>query len=426
MEIHVVKSGETPSSISEIYGVNPARMMRDNGYSISTPLVVGQSLVILFPNQIHTVSSGDSVFSVAEQYGITVNQLYRNNYELLGRPSIYPGQTLVISYEGQKLGPLYVNAYAYPYISDSLVRAELPYLTYLTPFTYGITPTGGLVNLDDSRLIATAKEYDVSPLMHLSTITETGNFSTKNASDLLSSAESEALISEAILKNIQTKRYEGLDIDFEYISAEDAAPYAEFVSSLKTLLNENGYPVWVALAPKVSDTQPGTLYEGHNYALLSEAANFTFLMTYEWGYKYSSPQAVAPIPSVTRVLEYALTRIPPERIFLGIPTYGYDWPLPYVKGVTAATSISNVTAINLARNFGAEINYDTTAQSPWFTYVAEDGKAHEVWFEDARSIQAKLKLVNDYSLQGIGYWDLMRDFPQNWIVLNSLYDIISL
>ena len=150
-----------------------------------------------------------------------------------------------------------------------------------------------------------------------------------------------------------------------------------------------------------------------------------FLMTYEWGYKYSSPQAFAPIDSVRRVLDYAVSRINPDKIFFGIPTYGYDWPRPYIQGETAATSISSVRAIDLARRYGAEIKYDTRAQSPWFNYLDESGVAHEVWFEDARSINAKLLLVNEYRFRGIGYWDLLRPFPQNWAVLNSLYDIIS-
>ena len=44
-------------------------------------------------------------------------------------------------------------------------------------------------------------------------------------------------------------------------------------------------------------------------------------------------------------------------------------------------------------------------------------------FEDARSVQAKLALIPEYGLQGVGYWNLMRPFPQNWQVLNALYDI---
>ena len=133
--------------------------------------------------------------------------------------------------------------------------------------------------------------------------------------------------------------------------------------------------------------------------------------------------AVAPLPNVRRVVEYALTEIPSEKLWLGIPNYGYDWRLPFVQG-NKATSISNRYAVSLAQRYGAEIQYDTTAQTPWFRYTDENGIVHEVWFEDARSIQAKLNLISEYGLSGTGYWNMMRPFPQNWPLLASKYHIL--
>lgn len=134
--------------------------------------------------------------------------------------------------------------------------------------------------------------------------------------------------------------------------------------------------------------------------------------------------AVAPLPNVRRVVEYALTEIPAEKLWLGIPNYGYDWPLPFRQGVTKATSISNQYALQLALRYGVEILFDDTAQTPWFRYTDEQGVEHEVWFEDARSIYAKLNLISEYRLSGAGYWNMMRPFTQNWQVLASLYQIL--
>ena len=88
-------------------------------------------------------------------------------------------------------------------------------------------------------------------------------------------------------------------------------------------------------------------------------------------------------------MEYALTEIPARKLYLGIPNYGYDWPLPYEKGKTRARSISNQHAVELAVAHRAEIQYDETVQTPWFRYTSSDGQAHEVWFEDARSMAAR-------------------------------------
>ncbi len=133
--------------------------------------------------------------------------------------------------------------------------------------------------------------------------------------------------------------------------------------------------------------------------------------------------AVAPLPNVEAVLRYALSVIPSEKIYLGIPNYGYDWPLPYRRGETKAQSISNQRAVELAVENRAEIEFDEAAQSPYFRYT-QDGTVHEVWFEDARSMSAKLRLIARHGLRGAGYWNLMRPYPQGWTVLNALYDVL--
>ena len=128
--------------------------------------------------------------------------------------------------------------------------------------------------------------------------------------------------------------------------------------------------------------------------------------------------AVAPINKVREVVDYALTEIPAEKILLGMPNYGYDWPLPYERGVTVAPSIGNAQAVEIAIANSAEIQFDELAQSPFFRYVNQ-GVEHEVWFEDVRSIEAKFMLVKEYGLRGVGYWQLMRLFRANWYLLTE-------
>lgn len=425
MVIHIVTAGETVYSIARQYGIPLSQLTVDNGLAEPYRLAVGQALVILFPDRVHTVREGDTVLGLSRRYGISVRQLYRNNPILGGEPFLYPGQTVVISYRGEREGTLSVNGYAYPYINKELLRSTIPYLTYLTPFTYGITPQGGLVDLDDQVLIAMANDGGTAPLMHLSTLTEEGGFSNDLAHLVLTDMTVQNTLIDNVQAQLSQRGYRGLDVDFEFVFPEDAMAYAQFIGNLAQRLNPLGYPVIAALAPKTSADQPGLLYEGHNYRAIGEAANEVLLMTYEWGYTYGPPMAVAPLPNVRRVVEYALTEIPAEKIWLGIPNYGYDWPLPYERGKTRATSISSQEAVARAVRYGAEILYNSYAQSPWFRYTDENGVGHEVWFEDARSIRAKLALIPEYGLLGAGYWNLMRDFPQNWRVLNALYEIRS-
>lgn len=132
--------------------------------------------------------------------------------------------------------------------------------------------------------------------------------------------------------------------------------------------------------------------------------------------------AVSPIQPVTAVIEFAISEIDSEKIFLGISNYGYDFVLPYVPSESMAASISTVQATELAVRTGATIQYDETAQAPFFRYF-ENGLTHEVWYEDARSIQARLRLIPQYNLKGALYWNLDRPNPQNLVVINSLINL---
>lgn len=422
MDIHVVQPGDSLYSISQQYGVSLSRLLEENQLPNPTQLVVGQTIVIQYPTRTYTVRSGDTLASIARATGISVKQLLRNNPALRGESNILSGQELVLEFEQEKEGILSVNGYAYPFVDRGLLQRTLPYLTNLTPFTYGFTETGELVLLEDQPLLNAAEQMGVAPLLHLSTLTPEGRFSNELAHIVLTDMEVQNNLIENLIPLLIEKNYQGLDVDFEFVFPEDAQPYAAFVARLRELLTPLGLPVIVALAPKTFAEQPGLLYEGHDYGLLSQAADQVLLMTYEWGYTYGPPLAVAPIRNVRQVIEYALTEMPPDKIWLGIPNYGYDWILPYQRG-RRATSISNQYAVVLAARYGAAIRYDEQAQSPWFRYVDEVGREHEVWFEDARSIRAKLALIPEYGLYGAGYWNLMRPFPQNWLILNSLYEI---
>src|SRR5690606_32621878 len=105
------------------------------------------------------------------------------------------------------------------------------------------------------------------------------------------------------------------------------------------------------------------------------------------------------------------------------PLYGYDWTLPYVTGGRWAQSISSQAAVERAAQYGAVIQYDELSQAPFFHYYDETGQEHVVWFEDARSIQAKLDVVKSLKLRGVSYWVLGVSFPQNWFVLGENFTI---
>lgn len=418
MIIHIVKPGETLYSIAREYGVSVQVLSINNSVTDPQTLAVGQSIAVAIPSVTHTVRAGDTLNSIAAEYGTTLNQLYKSNLLLQGKTDIYEGQTIIVYIEKDPVGSYQLGGYAYPDISEYLLNISLPFMNYLMPFTYGFTLEGELIAPDDESMLRRARVYGTRSVLHLSTLDENQMFSTKNATYILNNPELWETLYDNLLATIQSKGYYALDVDFEFLGKENAPKYVEFIAFLRNKLNPLGYGVIVALAPKVSDDQPGILYEGHDYKALGEAANAVLVMTYEWGYTYGPPLAVSPIPNMRRVLDYAVTRIEPSKIFLGISNYGYDFPLPYVRGESRADSVSTRQAINIAVSTGSEILYDETAMAPYF-YYTQDGKPRVVWFEDARSIQAKLELLPVYGLKGALYWNLNRENNQNLTVINS-------
>jgi spore germination protein len=424
MVIYVVQEGDTVTSIAQEYNVTPDQIIKDNELPNPENLVVGQSLGIQNPIVVYTVLEGDTLYSIAENFGVEPLQILQNNPEIAGQEALSPNDVLVISFEKEEnFGSIVTNGYAYPFIDRTVLRKTLPFLTYLSIFTYGFTQEGDLVPIDDEELIGIAGEFGVAPIMVLSPMLEDRTFNSQIAHDMFVNTEGQIRLIDNILVNLRTKGYKGLDIDFEFILPEDKQLFIEFISNVVNMLRPEGFITMVALAPKTSGEQAGLLYSAHDYTEIGAIADKVLLMTYEWGYKFSSPMATAPLNNVRKVLEYGVSVIDPNKILMGIPNYAYDWPLPFIRGETVANTIGNQEAIQIAARFRVRIQFDEEAQAPYFYYTNDEGIAHIVWFDDIRSMNTKYRLIPEYGLSGSGCWQIMKFFPGLWMVVNSLFSV---
>lgn len=381
---------------------------------------------------IYVVKESDTVDSIAFYFDISLNSLiYVNQLEYPYRLAV--GQSLLIAddlelseiIQGEK--KIHANGFAYPFISPWVLNETLPYLEEMSVFSYGFSEDGELIPpaLPVEWMINDALYAGVHPVLTLTPFGKDGQFNNYLINRMLINDEARgnliSNISDAVLK----LGYEGVNIDFEFILAEDRDRFTQFVAEVTYAVNEIGYGVTVDLAPKTSSSQSGLLYEGKDYMGLGNAANRVFVMTYEWGYTYGPAMAVAPINKVREVLDYAVTQISGTKISMGIPNYGYDFTQPYTRGESKAKTIGNIEAVNIAINNGSVIQYDEIAQTPYFSYVAGN-ITHEVWFEDVRSILAKYKLIDEYKLYGFGCWQIMQLYRPMWILSKGDLDNIQI
>lgn len=428
MIIYTVKNGDTLYEIANRYGTSPEILARDNQLATPAALTVGETLVILQPKTVYTVREGENLYGVAQRFGVSIGDLWRNNAFLGGRTDLSAGEVLTIVPEDPTYGrEVATNLFVYPSVDRAVLRTALPFLTYLTLFAYGVEEDGELVDIDgEEEIIDLARQYGVAPIMLVASLNEEGKFSPDVAERVLGDAAVRATLIEEIAAELRSKRYAGVEIDFEYVPAEYAEAYVDFIRQLRERISPDGYRTFVSLAPKTSADQPGLLYEGHDYNALGEVSDGVFVMTYEWGYAYGPPMAVSPVDKVSDVLDYAVSEIPREKIKMGVPNYGYDWTLPFVAGESRARSLGNVEAVGLAAEKRAAIGYDEVSEAPNYRYFdTASGRAqeHVVWFENARSVRALIDLVERYGLNGFGIWNGMRPFPQLWLVLNGTYRI---
>ena len=425
MQIHVVQSGQSLYGIAKIYGTTVADIAEANQIDPTKTLVIGQALVIPITGRYYFVQPGDSLYKIGRRFGVPYLTLAQIN-------AFNPEATLPVGLR------LYIplmpktaiesNAYAEAYngrFADRVIASVDEHalqLTYVAPFSFEAQADGSLKTIDVSP-IRTAAASGGSALMMAVTNLENGAFSDSLGARILNNSDVQDRLLSNILLEAQRYGFRDIHFDFEYLRPEDREPYNAFLRKASKRLHGAGLLMSTALAPKTSAAQSGRWSTAHDYRVHGEVADFVVIMTYEWGYSAGPPMAVSPIGPVRQVLEYAKTEIPATKIMMGQNLYGYDWTLPFIRGGAYARTISPQTAIDLARQYHARIEYDSNAQAPFFYYWDASSKQHVVWFEDARSINAKFDLLKELDLRGISYWKLGLDFPQNWLLLGDRFRI---
>lgn len=386
--------------------------------------------------QIAVVSSGDSLWSIANQYGVSLDVLSSVN-EIDPNTGLVPGQTLIIPSSNRIVDPFYyrtpyyyrapieVNAYirANDPNAVNLVNKYAPYLTYFSVSSYRATASGDITQVEDMKILNAIENTNAVPMLVVTNFTGE-EFSPNITRELFTKAEAKERFVTNLLTILTAKRYFAVNIDFEENYPEDRELYNEFLRYITPRIKEKGVLVSTTIAPKISATEPAAWFGGldHDYAAHGQIVDFVILMSYDIGGWFSGPPAaVSPLPKMREILNYATSEIPNDKILLGLPLYGYDWKLPFDPAVDFAETIGPREAVNRAREQGAKIQYDYNVQAPYFNYYDEARNEHIVWFEDARSMEAKLALINEYNLRGVSYFILGRSFPENWALLSDMF-----
>ena len=424
MIIHIVQSGETIYSISEYYKISADRLIMENGITNPDNLAIGQTIVIVQPETTYKIRPGDSLESIAKQHNVSPMELLRNNPFLSDQEQLYAGETIVIQYQTSRTQSIITSGYTFSYINRSVLIKTLPFLSYLTIFNYKAAAGGEIIAAaDDTELIQLAVSYGVSPIMFVSTLTEDGMVNREANYYILNNPPIQDMLIQNSLQVIKEKGYHGINIYIDDINYDNIDNLSQYLKRAYEVFHSEGYTILITITPVTNVNNTGMSFDQLDYSRLSEYVDGIIFASYEWARTFGYPSSIFPVNLLIDLLKYVVTIIPPEKIFLGITTAGYDWTLPYIPGASGATVVTNNDAVQIAAENNIAIQYNEPAQSPYFYYMDSDGVLHVIWFKDARSFDARTMLVPEFNLQGLSFWTIMKFDAQMWFVINTQYYI---
>lgn len=300
------------------------------------------------------------------------------------------------------------------YQSDPIGLADLEQhgekVVFLLPYWFGVTAAGGLAEQVEEAALALIRH------LNLPVLAIVHNYSSPDYGPLihrlLTTSGLRRSLVVSILNMLRRWGFAGVNIDFQFIPPSDRPFLTQFMTELYLTLHPAGFLVTISVPAELEDNPQHPFSGAFNYPALAAVSDRVYVLAYDE--HYTVPGPIASLDFVRSVLDYAVRVIPREKIWLGVPVYGYDW----AEGARAPETLSYEQAVSRARQVGAAIFYDVMVQELTYRYQV-DGVAHTVWFEDVNTVAAKLNLAWQYGLPGVGFWRLGLEDRRVWGLLTG-------
>jgi spore germination protein len=294
-------------------------------------------------------------------------------------------------------------------------KAHVAAYDIVSLFWYRLDADGGITKYRDAKedqtLIRFSQENDVKVLALIANLPEDGDWDSERVQNVIGTPEARTAHIAAIIKLMESKGFDGINIDYEFLEDSQTEVFSAFITELAGELHAREKILAVAIHAQLARGEK----RGQDLRAL-QAADILAFMTYDEHWETSEPGPIASLPWIREVLAYADDLdIARERIFLGLPLYGYDWPQDGETWGTAA-GVEYEDVLRISRAQGSELEFNSDSMSPHFSYDT-NGIFHHVWFEDVESFRAKYELAKEYRLGGVHLWRLGREDARIYEVL---------
>ena len=443
---HVVQAGENLFQIAQRYRTTPEAILRFNRLT-STTLSIGQSLRI--PVLTEAVVTGDNVYirrtpgpqspAIAQMargarlpvtggdsewvkvrlYDLRTGWISREFVNLVNHGTDRPFVEILGFYTEEE-GPTLPSSYQ-NFVQHQAQMSDIGMFHFRINRTNNTEIEKFFEFTDDymRRVVEFGHRHNIRmlPVIH-NLLYERGNQNRNKevVRGMLRTAETRRAFINNVIELIDRYDFDGAHIDFEDVFLEDAPLLNAFYRELGAELHRRNLFFAVSTPSKASDQAPSEFAAPFNYSVIGEAADEFVAMLYnEHGWPGSGPGPVVSIGWMERVLRYAMTKMPARKITAAVSVFGFDFNLTQKRN----TYVTYSMAMNLARRYNKEVIFDRETQTPMFAYTDGEGNQHEVWFENADSIRAKLRLANRLGIRGLALWRLGMEDPEIWTMIRD-------
>ena len=300
---------------------------------------------------------------------------------------------------------------------DSL-RAHINAMDIIAPQTYAATSTGKLLGTPRAEVLTLAQDAgaQVMPLV------VNQNFCQKCVHTFLKNDTAQNKLLTSLIAEAKKRGYIGFQYDFEHMSASDKDLYSAFVAKSAPILHGAGLQFSVAVAPKHSDLAADygkgsweNWTGAFDYQAIGASADFISVMAYD---DSKSVGPAAALPWVESVMNYALARVPSDKISLGVAFYAWirnnkTGKIDHIVGYPSVAALFNSNTPITAAGWSDELG------SSYVSYK-KGSKSLTAWYEDQKSFQQKLALVTNNHLRGFSAWALGQEDPMDWTHITAL------
>ena len=290
--------------------------------------------------------------------------------------------------------------YAWIVESDSRSNAlffEAPsLLTHPSPTWFRVTKKGDIVGRIDSKILEIAEREKLILAPLISNYEANVGFSDTLFHEFITSRTAIKNFLAQLTRLLSEHYIKGINLDFENVSPRDEQ---HLIKLLKLIKQEFPDIVLSIDVPPLVDVEGTAWHYSFDYVTISQYVDHLIVMAYDYHWSKSKPGPITPLSWLDRIVNYTKSQVPLDKIVIGLPLYGYDWP----KGLHGK-GMSTMAAEQLANEKNVTTSIDKNSLEGFFEYYDENGTLHTVYYQTTEANKERLLKLKKNDIRGISYW----------------------